>query len=187
MPRNLDRRIEVAAPVFDREIQNEIREMLQIQLRDNTKARILDSSLLNQYDRSDPVHKYRAQEDFYNYIKNQHHIVMKIYHNPRCAHSRAGLKYIEKKGFDLEVIKYLTDGITKEELIQIVEKTGLKPHELVRKQEPLYKSDYKGKNMTDEEWMDVLVLNPQLLQRPVIVNGEKAVIAYPPEEVEKIL
>jgi len=187
MPRNLDRRIEVAAPVYDREIQKEIWEMLQIQLRDNTKARLLDPLLQNQYDRSDPLHKFRAQEDFYNYIKNQHHIVMKIYHNPRCAQSRAGLKYIEKKGFDLEVIKYLTEGITKEELIQIVEKTGLKPAELVRKQEPLYKSEFKGKNITDEEWIEILVRYPQLLQRPIIVNGEKAVVANPPEEVEKIL
>ncbi len=187
MPRNLNRRIEVAVPVYDEDIRNELKEMLRIQLQDNTKARILDPDLQNLYDRSDPVHKYRAQEDFYNFIRKQHHLVMKIYHNPRCAHSRAGLKYIEKKGFDLEIRKYLTEGVTESELLEIVRKTGKKPEELVRTQEVLYKSDYKGKVLTDSEWIAVLVAHPQLLRRPIVVNGEKAVIASPPEEIEKII
>jgi polyphosphate kinase len=156
-------------------------------LKDNTKARILDPELKNLYDHSDPLHKYRAQEDYYNYIKDQHHVVMKIYHYPRCAHCRAGLEYLEKKGFDLEIRKYLSDGITEEELRQIIEKTGLKPLDLVRIQEPLYKSDYKNNILSDEDWIAVLIRNPQLLRRPIVVNGEKAVIAFPPEEVEKIL
>ena len=187
MPRNLNRRIEVAVPVYDEDIRNELKEMLRIQLQDNTKARILDPDLQNLYDRSDPVHKYRAQEDFYNFIRKQHHLVMKIYHNPRCAHSRAGLKYIEKKGFDLEIRKYLTEGVTESELLEIVRKTGKKPEELVRTQEALYKSDYKGKMLTDSEWIAVLAAHPQLLRRPIVVNGEKAVIASPPEEIEKII
>jgi polyphosphate kinase len=187
MPRNLNRRIEVAVPVYDEDIRNELKEMLRIQLQDNTKARILDPDLQNLYDRSDPVHKYRAQEDFYNFIRKQHHLVMKIYHNPRCAHSRAGLKYIEKKGFDLEIRKYLTEGVIESELLEIVRKTGKKPEELVRTQEVLYKSDYKGKVLTDAEWIAVLVAHPQLLRRPIVVNGEKAVIASPPEEIEKII
>jgi polyphosphate kinase len=95
--------------------------------------------------------------------------------------------YLEKKGFDLEIRKYLSDGITEEELHQIIEKTGLTPLDLVRKQEPLYKSNFKNKTLSDEEWIEILIRNPQLLQRPIVVNGEKAVIAFPPEEVEKIL
>ncbi|HPT31407.1 MAG TPA: polyphosphate kinase 1 [Prolixibacteraceae bacterium] len=115
MPRNLNRRLEVAVPIFDREIQKELKEMLLLQLDDNTKARILDPELKNLYDRSRPQKLFRAQEDYYNLIKKQHHIVMKIYHNPRCAHSRAGLNYLEKKGYDLEVKKYLTEGLDAEE------------------------------------------------------------------------
>jgi polyphosphate kinase len=187
MPRNLNRRFEVAVPVFDKEIQKELKEMLMIQLKDNTKARILDPELQNLYDRSDLHHKFRAQEDYYNYIKKQHHVVLKIYHNPRCAHSRAGLNYLEKKGFDLEIRKYLTDGLTEEELRQILDKSGKTAQELVRTREPLYKSEFKGKELSDDEWIAVLIQNPQLLQRPIVVNGEKAVVANPPEEVERIL
>lgn len=187
MPRNLNRRIEVAIPILDPDICTELREMLQIQLRDNTKARILDPGLRNLYDRSDPIHKFRAQEDFYNFISKQHHIVMKIYHNPRCAHSRAGLKYMEKKGYDLEIRKYLTEGITEEEVQEILDKTGKHPLELVRTQEPLYKAEFRNRDLTPREWTEVLAAHPQLLQRPIVVNGDKAVLAHPPEEIEKIL
>jgi len=187
MPRNLNRRIEVAVPVYDPDIREELKEMLRIQLQDNTKARILDPDLKNLYDRSDPVHKFRAQEDFYNYLKTQHHQVMRIYHNPRCAHSRAGLKYIEKMGFELEVKKYLTEGLSEEELLEIILKTGMKPRELVRTQEALYKTQYKGKNLTDSEWITVLATYPQLLQRPIVINGAKAIVASPPEEIDKII
>lgn len=187
MPRNLNRRIEVAVPVYDPEIRKELKEMLRIQLQDNTKARILDPQLKNQYHSSDQEYRFRAQEDYYNYLKKQHHIIMKIYHNPRCAHSRAGLEYIENKGFDLEVKKYLSEGLTEMELTEILRKTGKKPHELVRTQEALYKSDYKGRNLTDQEWIEVLIRHPHLLQRPIVINGEKAVVAHPPEEIEKII
>jgi polyphosphate kinase len=187
MPRNLNRRFEVAVPVFDKEIQKELTDMLMIQLKDNTKARILDADLQNLYDLSDPHHKIRAQEDIYNLVKKQHHIVMKIFHNPRCAHSRAGLNYLEKKGYDLEIKKYLTDGLNAEDLHQILQKTGKKIIDLVRTQEPLFKAEFRGRDLSEEEWIDVLIKNPQLLQRPIVVNGEKAVVANPPEEVEKIL
>ena len=70
MPRNLNRRVEVACPIYDESIKAELKEMLQIQLKDNTKARILDPDLLNKYVKGDPETKYRAQEDFYNYIKS---------------------------------------------------------------------------------------------------------------------
>ena len=120
MPRNLNRRIEVACPVYDDEIREEVKEMLRIQLRDNTKARILDPQLQNNYNRKTPEFSYRAQEDYYNYIKQKQHISMKIYHNPRCSKSRAGLKYLEEKGYDVTVVKYLDDGLTEQELEEII-------------------------------------------------------------------
>lgn len=187
MPRNLDRRIEVATPIYDPEIQQELREMLLIQLKDNSKARILDASLLNNYNVSSSSEKFRAQEDYYRFIKNKHHVVMKIYHNPRCAKSRAGLNYLEKKGFELEVVRYLEEGLTAGQLRDIVEKTGKKPQELVRTQEAVYKANFKGKQLTDEEWIAAMVNYPQLLQRPIVVNGNQAVVALPPEEVDKIV
>ncbi|MCF6333372.1 MAG: arsenate reductase (glutaredoxin) [Draconibacterium sp.] len=112
---------------------------------------------------------------------------MKIYHNPRCSKSRAGLQYLEEKGYDIEVKKYLVEGITKTELKEIISKTGKNPFDFVRTQEADYKANFKGKNFSDEEWINILVENPKLLQRPIVVNGNKAVLANPPENVEEII
>ncbi len=187
MPRNLSRRLEVACPVYDPEIRFELKEMLNIQLRDNTKARILDPQLQNKYNKSNLDAIFRAQEDFYNFIKKQHHIVMKIYHNPRCSKSRAGLKYLEERGYSLEIRKYITDGIAWHELNDVIRKTGKKPAELIRTQENLYKNNYQDKEFSDEEWIKIMVENPRLIQRPIVVNNDKAIVAIPPEEVEKIM
>ncbi len=187
MPRNLNRRIEVACPIYDPQIKNVLKEMLHIQLMDNTKARILDPELLNKYNKGNSEKKYRAQEDYYNFIRNKHHIIMKIYHNPRCAKSRAGLKYLEEQGYDIEIKKYLVDGITESELEEIVAKTGKNPFYFVRTQEKEFINNYRGKTLTDEEWIKILVENPRLLQRPIVVNGDKAVLANPPENVEEII
>ena len=186
MQRNLNRRIEVACPIYDTEIRAELKKMLTIQLKDNTKARILDSGLINKYNIGDE-NKYRAQEDYYNYIKNKHHIIMKIYHNPRCSKSRAGLQYLEEKGYDVEIKKYLAEGISKKELKEIISKTGKKPFDFVRTHEADYKTNYKGKEFSDEEWIVILVENPKLLHRPIVVNGSKAVLANPPENIEQIV
>ncbi len=187
MPRNLNRRVEVACPVYDEDIKSELKEMLKIQLKDNTKARILDPELKNNYNTANADKKYRAQEDYYNFIKNKHHIVMEIYHNPRCAKSRAGLKYLEEKGFDVKVRKYLTEPVSEEELRNVISKTGKKPFDFVRTQEKLYKENYKGKVISDDEWVKILAENPKLLQRPIVVNGNKAVLANPPQKLEEII
>ena len=112
---------------------------------------------------------------------------MKIYHNPRCAKSRAGLKYLEEKGYDIEIKKYLTEGLSVGELKEIISKTGEKPLSFVRTQEKEYRENYKGKSFSDDEWIKILVENPKLLQRPIVVNGNKAVLANPPENVEDII
>jgi polyphosphate kinase len=187
MPRNLNRRIEVACPVYDETIKNELKEMLKIQLRDNTKARILDPFLRNKYNNRNQGSRYRAQEDYYNFIKNKHHIIMKIYHNPRCSKSREGLKYLEEKGYELEIVKYLEEGLDKEKLHEIITKTGKKPLDLVRKQEKEYREKYKDKELTDDQWIEILIENPRLLKRPFVINGNKAILADPPETVTNIL
>ena len=112
---------------------------------------------------------------------------MKIYHNPRCAKSREGLKYLENKGYDIEIIKYLEDGILENDLREIIAKTGKKPFDFVRTQEKEYRELYKGKEISDGEWIKILSANPKLLQRPIVVNDSKAVLACPPEMVEEIV
>ncbi|TNF40051.1 MAG: polyphosphate kinase 1, partial [Bacteroidetes bacterium] len=186
MPRNLNRRFEIACPVYNTEIQEELKEMLNIQLKDNSKARILDENLLNRYNLAEDNHVYRAQEDYYRFIKQKHHIVMKIYHNPRCAKSRAGLQYLEEKGYEIEIRKYLIDGITEDELREIISKTGRETFDFVRTQEKEYIENFRGKKLSDEEWIKILAENPRLLQRPIVVNGNKAVLANPPENIEEL-
>jgi polyphosphate kinase len=186
MPRNLNRRFEVACPIYNREIRNELKEMLNIQLKDNLKARILDSNLLNEYNTGEK-HAFRAQEDYYRYIKQKHQIIMKIYHNPRCSKSRAGLQYLEEKGYEIEIKKYLSEGLSETELREIIAKTGKNPLFFVRTHEKEFIDNYKGKEFSDEEWIKILAENPVLLQRPIVINGNKAVLANPPEIIEEIV
>jgi len=187
MPRNLLRRIEVACPVYDKDIQNELRQMIMCQLRDNTKSRILDNQLVNNYNRQAVDGRFRAQEDFYQYIKEKHQVKMKIYHSPRCAKSRAGLQFLEENGYSTEVVNYIKDGISETEIRTIMKLTGMSAFDLVRTREQLYRKEYKDKNLTDDEWVSILSANPRLLVRPIVVNGAKAIFAQPAELIDKIL
>jgi polyphosphate kinase len=187
MPRNLDRRIEVACPIYSPEIRNELKELLRIQLRDNTKARILDSELSNKYNNQVNGQRYRAQEDYHTYIKKRHQNMMKIYHNQRCSKSREVLKYLEEKGFEVEIIDYMKKGITVKEIKEFLNKSGLLVTDIIRTSEELYKSDFKGKEFSDEEWIQILVENPKLIQRPLVIKGTHAVLARPVEEIQKLI
>ena len=187
MSRNLDRRIEVACPIKSPEIRYELRELLRIQLRDNTKARILDSELTNQYNNQNNGQRYRAQEDYHTYIKKRHQNMMKIYHNPRCSKSRDALKYLEEKGFEIEIVDYIKNGITPHEIKEFLYKSGLPISSIIRVNEDLYKEQFKGEEFSDDEWIDILVKNPKLLQRPLIIKGSHAVLARPIEEIQKLI
>lgn len=108
----------------------------------------------------------------------------KIYHNPRCKKSRAGLQYLQEKGIEPEVIEYLKDPLTESELNDILMRMHKKPAEIIRTQEAIYKSDFKGKNFSDEEWVKILLEHPKLIQRPIVVKGPKAVFGDPASELE---
>ena len=110
-----------------------------------------------------------------------------IYHNPRCSKSRQGLALIEESGKDFKIIKYLDEKLTFEELEVIISKLGIKPIDLVRKNEAIWKSDYKGKTLLDKEIIDAMVLNPKLIERPIVINGDKAVIGRPTESILEII
>lgn len=113
-------------------------------------------------------------------------MMIKIYHNPRCRKSRAGLQYLEGKGVEFELVEYLKNGITEEELKDVLIKMNVSPTEIIRTQEDIYKKQFKGKNFTDEEWIKILLENPKLIKRPLVVKGYKAVWADPPENMEKL-
>ncbi|MCB8994102.1 MAG: arsenate reductase (glutaredoxin) [Bacteroidales bacterium] len=111
----------------------------------------------------------------------------KIYHNPRCRKSRAGLAYLQEKAVNFELQEYLKNGISIDELKEIVLKLNIPPKELVRKNEDLFKKELKNLEMNDEEWIKVISENPVLLRRPIIIGKHKAVIGDPPSAIDKIL
>ena len=113
--------------------------------------------------------------------------MFKVYHNPRCKKSRAGLQYLKDKGFEPEIVEYLKNPLTVNELKDILVKLDKKPEEILRKQEAVYKSDFKGKNFSDDEWMQILTEHPKLLQRPIVVKDYKAVIGDPPENIDTLI
>ncbi len=107
-----------------------------------------------------------------------------FYHNSRCKKSRAGLQALEKFTKDFELNEYLKDKpFTVQSLSLALQKLGKKPVEIIRKQEDIFKSEYKGKTFSDEEWVKILVENPKLIQRPIIIRDEKAVIGDPAENM----
>ena len=113
--------------------------------------------------------------------------MIQIYHNNRCRKSREGLAYLEKIGLEFEIIEYLKYPLTEDALKQILKKLNIKPINLIRTQEAIWKSDYKGKILNDEQIIKAMVKHPKLIERPIIVNNQKAVVARPLESVAKIL
>ena len=105
--------------------------------------------------------------------------MFKIYHNTRCRKSRSGLQYLQERTDDIEVIEYLKNPIDEEMLQKLLIMLNISPHELIRTHEALYKSNYKGKNFTDNEWVKIMVESPKLIKRPIVVKGNKAVIGDP--------
>lgn len=112
---------------------------------------------------------------------------MKIYHNPRCSKSRETLKLITDNGVTPEIIDYLKTPPSKKEITDLVEKLDVKPEMIIRKGESIYKENYKGKTLTDEEWVDAMVLHPKLMERPIVIKGNKAIIGRPPTLVLELV
>ncbi len=113
--------------------------------------------------------------------------MIKIYHNPRCQKSREGLALLERSGKNFEVVKYLETVPTKNELREVIDYLGIRPENLVRKKEALWRENYRGQMLTDEEILDILVQHPKLIERPIVINGKTAVIGRPTERILEIL
>lgn len=110
-----------------------------------------------------------------------------IYHNGECSKSKGALEILQEKGIPHEVRWYLADPLTKPELRSLLDKLQMKPSELIRKGEALYKEHYEGKDLDEEEWMEVLLDNPVLLERPIVEKEDIAFISRPPEKVLEII
>ena len=109
-----------------------------------------------------------------------------IWHNNRCGKSRSALNILQEKGITPHVVKYLDTPPTAAEIRDVLKKAGIKAHDLIRTGEEEYKP-YKGKTLTESQWIQAMAEHPILIERPVVINGDKAVIARPPEKVLEIL
>lgn len=111
-----------------------------------------------------------------------------IYHNPRCRKSRETLELIQKKAkSQVKIIEYLNDVPTVSELKNIIKLLGVNAEDLVRKKETIYLENYKNKKMGEKEWIEAMVKHPILIERPIVLNGKKAALGRPPENVSKII
>ncbi|MBW8049938.1 MAG: arsenate reductase (glutaredoxin) [Cytophagales bacterium] len=112
---------------------------------------------------------------------------MIIYHNPRCRKSRETLQLIKDKGVTVEIVEYLNTSPSELQLKDILSKLGMKAIEIVRKGEPVFKENFKGKDFSEDQWIRILAENPILIERPIVVKENEAVIGRPPENVLKLL
>lgn len=111
--------------------------------------------------------------------------MIKIYHNSRCSKSRQTLALLPSEGVD--IINYLETPPTKEELENILKLLDMQPSQLVRKGEAIWKENFKGKNLSEDDYLQAMLDYPKLIERPIVVNGDKAAIGRPPENVLEIL
>ncbi|MBU3012617.1 arsenate reductase (glutaredoxin) [Polaribacter vadi] len=113
--------------------------------------------------------------------------MIKIYHNPRCRKSREGLQLLENSGKEFEIIKYLETVPSEAELTEIINLLGISPIQLVRKTEKIWKENYKGKDLSDVAIIKAMIENPKLIERPIVINKNKAVIGRPTEAITTVL
>ena len=112
---------------------------------------------------------------------------MKIYHNPRCRKSREGLELLKDSGQDFEIVEYLKNPLSTAEIKSLLEKLNLEAEGLVRKGEAIWKENFKGKDLSDQEIIEAMATHPKLIERPIVEKGNKAVLGRPPENIKALL
>jgi len=110
-----------------------------------------------------------------------------IYHNPRCRKSREGLELLENSGQDYSIVKYLEDTLSEDELKHIITKLDINPIDLVRTKETIWKQEFKNKELSDNAIIKAMVAHPKLIERPIVIKGNQAVIGRPKEKILDII
>ena len=113
--------------------------------------------------------------------------MIKIYHNPRCRKSREGLAILENSNKKFEIVRYLDNIPSEETLKNIIKLLDIQPIQLIRKTEPIWKEHFKGKELSDNEIIKAMLANPKLIERPIVISNNKAVIGRPPENIINII
>lgn len=110
-----------------------------------------------------------------------------IFHNPRCRKSREAMALLQGSTSDIEVVEYLKANLSEADIKSLVGKLNKPAEDLIRKGEEIYKNNYKGKTLTEAEWIKAIAENPVLLERPIVIKGNSALVCRPPELVKDIL
>lgn len=114
--------------------------------------------------------------------------MIKIYHNPRCSKSREAIKLLEAKNVEFQVIHYLETPPTPTELLEILQRLGITASQLARQKEPIYKDlDLANQELSEEQWIETLIENPKLIERPIVVTDQQAMIGRPAERILEIV
>ena len=112
---------------------------------------------------------------------------MKYYHNNRCKKSREGLTFLEERNIKPQIVEYINSKLNEAEIELILKHLNFKAIELIRKNESVYKDNIKGKNLSEIELIKWMIKEPKLMERPILVNGNKAVIGRPTEKFLEII
>jgi len=110
-----------------------------------------------------------------------------IWHNNRCSKSRDSLNLLSEKNESIELFEYLKNPPTVDQISEVLKKLNIPAIELVRKNEAIFKTTFKDKNLTEEEWIQAFVEYPVLIERPIVIKGNRAVIGRPIENVIELL
>ena len=110
-----------------------------------------------------------------------------IYHNGTCSKCRGALEILQEKGIPHNVRWYLAEPLSADELRGLLKKLNIPASQLARKGEPYFIEHLEGKELSEDEWVNELIAHPEILQRPIVVNGGKAIIARPPERIFEVL
>jgi len=113
--------------------------------------------------------------------------MIQIYHNPRCSKSRQGLEIVKESNQKFEIIKYLENPPTIAELSELIQLLNISPIQLVRKGETVWKENYKGKELSDKEIIEAMAQYPKLIERPIVIKDNKAVIGRPPTLIKDLI
>jgi len=112
---------------------------------------------------------------------------MKIYHNPRCGTSRKALQMITDAGIEPQIVLYLSDPLTPKKLDSLLKKLKMSALDLIRKKEEVYKTSYKDKDLSNDEWIQVMIDHPRLMERPIVEDGRRAVVGRPLDNIANLL
>lgn len=110
-----------------------------------------------------------------------------IYHNTRCKKSREGLQLVENSGKEFQIREYLKEPLSEKELKALLTKLNMTAIQLVRKNEKIWKENFKDKDLSENELVRIMVENPKLIERPIVENETKAVVGRPPEEINNLV